>query len=43
MLRKSDLAVPTEPIGTVSRPVLEELVSAIGYVISAECTMEAIP
>jgi len=28
MLRKSDLAVPTEPIGTVSRPVLEELVSA---------------
>lgn len=40
LLRQSDIVRPIQRVGKVSRDKLEDLVSALGYVIGAECEPE---
>ena len=40
LLRQSDIVRPITRVGTVSPAKLEDLVSALGYVIGAECEPE---
>lgn len=40
LLRQSDIVRPIRRVGKVSRDKLEDLVSALGYVIGAECEPE---
>lgn len=37
LLRRSDLTVPSEPIGTVTVAKFERIISAVGFVMDAEC------
>lgn len=39
LLRRSDLTVPPEPIGTMNVAKFERIISAVGFVLDAECKL----
>ncbi len=42
-LRRSDLAEPTQKLGTLSQATLQAIITAIGYVLEAECRHSSVP
>ena len=43
LLRRSDLTQPPTPIGTISPAKFTTLISAVGFVLDADCHPEAAP